>query len=68
MLVSTLYNIDKIKAFAVVVVGYLAAVIAIYGILTVIGELTGLPMGLKMYDKMLEYYETMNYTAYQNVS
>ena len=66
LLVSVLYSISMLKAFAGIVVSYLVSLIFILLVLTVLGEITGLPLGLKMYEQMFENYGAMDLGAYSS--
>lgn len=53
ILVSTLYGISKFKAFVAIVVGWLVFVIGTYGLLGIIGMITGLTLGLELLGKSM---------------
>lgn len=48
LLASTLYGISKFKAFVAIAIGWLVNAIGTYGILAIIGMLTGLTLGLEL--------------------
>ncbi|NYZ77426.1 hypothetical protein H0O02_03880 [Candidatus Micrarchaeota archaeon] len=64
VLASTLYTIDKLRAFAAITAGYLLDAIATFAVLSAIGALTGLPVGMRMIERMMEYYNTMVLPSY----
>lgn len=56
VLVSSLYSIGKLVAFVSIAVGFLTNCILAFVIESIIGILTGLPLGIKMIERMADFY------------
>lgn len=67
LMVSSLYSVDKLKAFIGLVGGYIATFVIWFIVGSIIGVITGLPIGIELINKTLEYMEAMsamNYGGY----
>jgi|YelNatPaOPRAMG01_1025707.scaffolds.fasta_scaffold05762_2 hypothetical protein len=59
VLTSTLYSISKLRAFAAIIAGGIAQLVVSMVVLSIIGILTNLPLGIKGIERMMESYSKM---------
>jgi len=68
LMVSSLYSVDKAKAFIGLAGGYIATIVIWFVIGSIIGVITGLPVGIELINKTLEYMEAMSAMGYGSYS
>lgn len=64
LMISSLYSVDKAKAFVGIAAGYIVTLIIWFIIGSIIGVLTGLPVGIELINKTMEYMEAMSAMGY----
>ncbi len=65
LLVSSLYKLDIFKSLIGIATGYLVAAIFSFGILSALGAVTGLPLGLEMLEQIMDYYQNVDFSSYE---
>lgn len=68
LMVASLYNLDKVKAFIGLAGGYIVTFVIWFIIGSIIGVITGLPVGIELINKTMEYMEAMSAMGYSSYS
>ncbi len=63
MLIEALYTVSKLKAFVGIVIGYITASVLLFAVLSMIGAVTGLPIGWNIYERIIDYYQNLGLNA-----